>query len=76
MDAMNIRKCNKCGKLFKNDELYKGQFHNPLLHRFVIAFGYGSPRDTEQWSFNKCESCIADDIDDFVILPQIEEYEL
>lgn len=73
---MNTVRCNKCGKEFENDKLYKGQFHNPLLHKFVVTFGYGSPRDMEQWSFWKCEDCINEDIEDFVILPQIEEYDL
>lgn len=69
-------KCNKCGKEFKDDRLNPRGYHNPMMHKFVITFGYGSIHDTEQMTFWLCEDCIFEDTKDFKILPKIEDYDI
>jgi hypothetical protein len=68
-------KCNKCGKDFKDEGRYT-EFYSPFLHKITITFGYGSKRDMETWEFYKCESCLIEEVENFSILPKIQNYEL
>ena len=68
---MDTKKCNVCGKEFK-DEGNHAEFHHPELHRFVINFEYGSDFDNQTWEFYKCNRCLVEEVENFVVLPKIE----
>jgi hypothetical protein len=70
-----MKKCNVCGKSFKDTGLYT-EFHNPMLHKFVVTFDYGSCFDMERWEFWKCEDCLLKEIKTFSVLPKMENYEI
>lgn len=75
--------CNKCGETFETEGGFSGQIdtkENPCsnwVHRIHIPMaGYPSFLDMTEISFEVCDNCLAEWIENFEIKPQYGENRL
>jgi hypothetical protein len=68
-------KCNVCGKTYEDKGAHPYKYYNEQMHKFTVTFEYGSKFDTQQWEFWKCENCLIEEVEHFVILPKINSYD-